>query len=83
MIQNSLHCSWRCLITASAVILYSQLQFKTKQTNTQREEDDSDLLQTSLPHLMDSGIKVEFNRDGGFLRRAGGEFGRVNGLKGL
>lgn len=25
-----------------------------------------DLLQTSLPHLMDSGIKVEFNRNGGF-----------------
>ena len=66
MIQNSLHCSRRCLITASAVILYPQLQFKTKQTNTQGEEDDSDSLQMSLPHLMDNGIKVEFNRDGGF-----------------
>lgn len=29
------------------------------------EGDDLDLLQTSLPHLTDSGIKVEFNRDGG------------------
>ena len=45
------------------------------------------MTRTSLPHLMDSGIKVEYNRDGGggggFSIELRGEFGRVNGLKGL
>lgn len=51
------------MITASAATrpLYPQLQFKAKQINTvfmPGEGDDLDLLQTSLPHLMDSGSKV-------------------------
>lgn len=86
VIQNSIHCLRQRMIIASAVILYPQLQVKTKQTNTVfklREEDDLDSLQTSLPHLMDSGIKVEFNRDGYFYIELGGEVRRVNGLKGL
>ena len=37
------------------------------------EEDDLDLLQTSLQHLMDSGIKAEFSRDGGFYIELGGK----------
>lgn len=75
VIQNSLHCLRQCMITAPAVILYPQLQVKTKQTNTVfmlREDDDLDSLQTSLPHLTDSGIKAEFNRDGDFYIELGG-----------
>lgn len=37
-----------------------------------REEDHLDLLQTSLPHLMDNGIKVEFNRNRSFYVELGG-----------
>ncbi len=75
VIQNSLHCLRQYMIIASAAILYPQLQVKTKQTNMVfklREDDNLDSLQTSLPHLKDSGIKVELNRDGDFYIELGG-----------
>lgn len=57
MIWNSLHCLRQCLITATAAIIYPQLRFQDKQ-QTLSDRGGWLGLQTSLPHLMDSGIRV-------------------------
>lgn len=64
-------------ISSDSLSLYPQLQLQAKQINTVfMLREDLDLLQTSLPHLMDSGIR-------GFCIELRGRARRVNGLKGL